>query len=103
MKAEIILIVVKMLLKFLSPELVIKLFGYVKDRIETAVQESDTKIDDFIWNLITGSVDELKIVADTILDFCEDYVLGTASNIDDALVLPICKTIRDALDIPDND
>lgn len=45
----------------------------------------------------------LKDVADFILDFCEDKVLGTKSEIDDKLVLPVCKLIRVTFDIPDED
>ncbi len=41
--------------------------------------------------------------ADTLLDFVEDRVKGTASPVDDALVLPICSAVRKAFDIPDND
>lgn len=45
----------------------------------------------------------LKKFADMALDFVENFVLGTKSSIDDALVLPICKQIRTAFDVPDND
>jgi len=45
----------------------------------------------------------LKEFADKILDFAEDYVLGTKSEIDDLLILPLCKLIRVTFDIPDND
>jgi len=45
--------------------------------------------------------DLLKKLMDQILDFVEEYVLGTASPIDDKLVLPICQIIRDAFDITD--
>ena len=45
----------------------------------------------------------LKKFADMVLDFAEDYVTGTASDIDDALVLPLCETIRKVFDIPDDD
>ena len=45
----------------------------------------------------------LKNFADMVLDFAEDYVLGTASKVDDAIVLPLCSAIRAAFDIADND
>ena len=45
----------------------------------------------------------LKKFADMVLDFAEDYVLGTKSTIDDAIVLPICALIRKTFGIPDND
>jgi len=45
----------------------------------------------------------LKKFADMVLDFAENYVLGTKSTVDDAMVLPLCAAIRAAFDIPDND
>jgi len=45
----------------------------------------------------------IKGFADNVLDFVEDRVLGSASTADDAIVLPICKMIRDGFDIPDDD
>lgn len=47
--------------------------------------------------------DLIKKFADMILDFAEEYVLGTKSELDDKIVLPLCNMIRDALNIPDND
>ena len=47
--------------------------------------------------------DLLKRFADMILDFAEDFVLGTASTVDDKLVLPLCDLIRRTFGIPDND
>lgn len=47
--------------------------------------------------------DLLKQFVDTALDFVEDKVAGTASTVDDAVVLPICVMIREAFNIPDND
>lgn len=45
----------------------------------------------------------LKSMADRILDFVEDKVMGSASTVDDAIVLPICGMIRNTFDIPDDD
>jgi len=45
----------------------------------------------------------LKKFADMVLDFAEDFVLGTKSQIDDMLVLPVCEAIRRAFGIEDND
>jgi hypothetical protein len=46
----------------------------------------------------------LKKFADmVVLDFAEKFVLGTASTVDDAIVLPLCKLIRNTFGIPDND
>jgi len=43
----------------------------------------------------------LKSFADKALDFVEEFVLGTASEVDDKLVLPILEMIRSAFDIED--
>jgi hypothetical protein len=45
----------------------------------------------------------LKKFVDIALDFVEDKVLGTASTVDDAIVLPLCKLIRNTFGIPDDD
>lgn len=45
----------------------------------------------------------LKGLADTLLDWVEDMVLGSASTIDDRLLLPACDLLRKTFDIPDND
>ena len=44
-----------------------------------------------------------KKFADMGLDFIEDYVANTPNKYDDLVVLPLCKTIRAAFDIPDDD
>jgi len=49
------------------------------------------------------SDDLLKKFADMALDFVENYVLGSASTLDDKIVLPICRMIRETFDIPDED
>jgi len=40
---------------------------------------------------------------DRLLDVVEDAVEKSENSLDNAMVLPICKLIRDSLDIPDND
>lgn len=49
------------------------------------------------------SPDLMKSFADMLLDFVEDKVMATENTVDDKILLPICKMIRDAFDIPDND
>ena len=43
----------------------------------------------------------MKKFADTVLDFVEDYVIGTKSKVDDKLVLPLIAMIRTSFNIPD--
>jgi hypothetical protein len=49
------------------------------------------------------SPDLLKRAVDRLLDFVKEQVLGSASPIDDAIVIPLCDMIRKAFDIPDYD
>jgi len=45
----------------------------------------------------------IKKVIDTILDIIEDAVAKSETTVDDAIILPMCKAIRDALGVPDDD
>lgn len=58
-----------------------------------------------LMNAVLGMLtpELLKKFADMLLDFCENFVLGSASPVDDKIVLPLCAAIRAAFDIPDND
>lgn len=47
--------------------------------------------------------ENLKLVADRMLDAAEDVIADSANTIDDQIVLPVIKKIRDTFDIPDND
>ena len=56
-------------------------------------------------NLLVGMLtpELVKQFADQVLDFVENYVKGTASTVDDNIVLPVCQQIRIAFGIEDND
>lgn len=45
----------------------------------------------------------LEKFADMVLDFAENFVLGTANTVDDRIVLPLCGLIRTTFGIEDND
>ena len=60
-----------------------------------------SKVIEILLQLLSPEL--LKRFADMILDFAEDYVLGTKSEIDDKMILPLCALIRKTFDIPDND
>lgn len=47
--------------------------------------------------------DIAKKAVDALLDKIEDAVTASATPIDDKIVLPLCKLIRDSFDIPDED
>jgi hypothetical protein len=53
--------------------------------------------------LLCFTPDVLRKFVDMALDFVETQVLGSASSIDDALVLPICRQLRVAFSVEDND
>ena len=46
---------------------------------------------------------DMKKWIDLGLDIIEDKVKDTPSTTDDIIVLPICKIVREALSVPDND
>lgn len=47
--------------------------------------------------------DIAKKAVDALLDKIEDAVVASSSPIDDKIVLPLCKLIRNTFDIPDED
>ena len=47
--------------------------------------------------------DNLKLVADKMLDAAEDVIADTENDIDDKLILPVINKLRETFDIPDND
>lgn len=47
--------------------------------------------------------DTFKKFADMALDFVEDYVAKTKTPYDDAVMLPLCATIRVAFGVEDDD
>ena len=58
----------------------------------------------FLRTLSSEKAEEiLKRFADFLLDFIEDHVLGSASTIDDRLILPLCELVRRTFNIPDAD
>ncbi len=60
-----------------------------------------TQLVKLIIGLLTPKL--LRQFVDTLLDFVEDFVAGTKSEIDDAVVLPVCNALREILNIPDDD
>jgi len=45
----------------------------------------------------------LQEVLDKILDFFEDQIAASNTDIDDKLALPLINLVREAFNIPDND
>lgn len=104
MKAMLIMYGVQMIMGFLTPDLLLKLVGIINEKVDSFVLKTDNKIDDSIWAVIkTGPSDETKVMLDTIMDFGENFVYGTASKLDDAIAIPFFNAVRAAADIPDND
>jgi len=46
---------------------------------------------------------QVKAILDKAFDAVEEKVKDTSTQWDDAIVLPMLKALRSALDIPDND
>jgi len=63
-----------------------------------------TKLISMLINMVIArlSSQTMKDLADKGLDTLEDYVAKSPNKIDDA-VIPLCKTIRIAFDVPDDD
>jgi len=58
----------------------------------------------FLRTLSSEKAEEiLRRFADFLLDFIEDHVLGSASTVDDRLILPVCDLVRRTFNIEDND
>lgn len=58
----------------------------------------------FVKTLESEKADDvLRNFVDMILDFIENKVEGSASTVDDRLVLPVVGLIRRTFDVPDND
>jgi hypothetical protein len=50
---------------------------------------------------ITG--ERMKAILDGAFDVIENKVAATTSTLDDILVLPVIRKLRELLDVPDND
>lgn len=53
--------------------------------------------------LNTLNKEERKELVDHFLDIIEKKSIESTNKIDDAIVIPLCKVIRDTTDIPDDD
>ena len=104
MKNMLLVWAIKIVMGILSPELISGLWEKLKDIVTKYVEGTNNTVDDFVWNFLKGGGGpEMVLIVDTILDYLEDKVLGSASKIDDVLVLPICDLLRNVLNVPDND
>jgi len=104
MKSMMIMYAVRMVMGFLTPELLLKLVGNLNEKVGAFILKSDNTVDDAIWAVLkTGGGTEIKVVVDTVLDFGERYVIGSVSKLDDAIMLPFFAAVRAAGNIPDND
>ena len=59
------------------------------------------KLIELLLGMLTPEL--LKKVVDKMLDIIEDAVVSSENLVDDKIVLPLCRLIRDTFDIPDND
>jgi len=49
------------------------------------------------------TVETIQKYGDQLFDFLENAIADSATKVDDVVVLPIIKKIRETLGIPDND
>jgi hypothetical protein len=52
-----------------------------------------------ITNVLTKEL--IILLTKNVIIFIEEHVKGTASEVDDAIAIPICNMLRSALNIPD--
>ncbi len=102
-KNWILMMAVKIIFKALASQTdkLIEFKNALIEKIKVHVAESETQVDDFFLGMMTGTGEEAQQFGDMILDLIEEYVLGTASTIDDALVLPAVNMLREIANIPD--
>jgi len=103
MKQLLFQLAVKLLFALLTPELAQNLYEKMIAKIDKHVIKTPYTIDDIIWASIKSGGDAMQEIGDTMLDFGENYVLGTKSKVDDVLALPIFSMIRAIANIPDDD
>lgn len=79
----------------------------LEDIKKNNVSTKEELMNQWLMSLITALLGSLKPqmlkdVIDKVLDFIEDKVVASDNKIDDMVVLPLCKLIREALNIPDD-
>jgi hypothetical protein len=63
----------------------------------------DVDVDAELKKLFTAIGKNYKVFIDAGLDYVEEKVEGSATELDDITVLPVCNMIRNVLNVPDND
>ena len=102
MKETMVMLGIRMIMGFLTPDLLIKLIEKINEKVEAFVMGTEKTIDDALWAALqNGDTETLEELTDTVFDFCKDFVLGTASKLDDAIVLPFLEALRAAMKIPE--
>jgi len=94
--------IIKILMKQ-APEMVKKFWDSLREKAQKYVEGTDNTADDWIYKCLFEGGDDVKRLADMVLDFGEEYILGSVSKLDDKLFLPIFKMIRDVANIPEFD
>ena len=100
MKDTLIRVLISMLFSVLTPDLIKKFCQKLGDKLGELVAGTETDWDDKILDFFLTE-EGPKRLADMLLDFCEEYVIDTENTIDDAIVLPLCNMLRQALSIPE--
>ena len=95
-------IVIRLLTKH-APEMIKDFWARLREKAQVYTEGTDTPVDDWIYNAIFVGGEDISKLADMVLDFGEEYILGTASKLDDAIFLPVFAMIREVGNIPDND
>jgi len=101
MKNMFLLMAIRMVIGMLTkhaPEMIKDFWNSLREKAAEYVEETENTVDDWLFMVIfqsgPGSNDLAKL-KEMVLEFGRNYVLGTASKLDDTVFLPIFKMIED--------
>jgi len=94
MKAIIFQLAVKIIFSMLTPELCSNLFQKLKEGIVSYVEGTPWTVDDVLLAIVMRGGQAMKEAAHIVINYAKKYVLGTASKVDDALVLPALELLE---------
>jgi len=106
MKNWFLTIAIGMIIKILTkqaPEMISKFWASLREKAQKYVEGTENTADDWIYKCLFEGGEDVKRLADMVLDFGEVSILGSASKLDDAIFLPVFKMIRDVGNIPEFD
>jgi hypothetical protein len=87
----------------LDDKIVLPCLQLVLTALQIPGENGKVDIDGELKKLFNALGDLKDLFVDAGLDYIEDYVSKTENTMDDQVVLPMCRIIREVLNVPDND